>query len=168
IDKELLKTYDIDFRKYFIMHFFNTGGFEKIGSDNFTLKTRMRVVDDLNKPCQKGLIDINCTDNTIAIYFTNKGCESSIHLYLSGNYISGRNVDLSKFSCDFTKWQDIVVQVLDNELTVFFNGDRIFDGSFHQPAGDIIGLHYLFDCIGEIDYAELYDEGNNLVYEDQF
>lgn len=163
-----LQKNKIDLNKEWVLHFRNTGAFKRISSDNFTFKTRVRVLSDPFQPCPRFYVMVNCRDNYMKFPLVKKGCENIVNLKFGDLDLRGIQNDLSYTGCDLEKWQELVIKNVDKKVTVFLNDKKIFQNSYTQYAGFITGFDCYFYCIGEIDYIYFYDKDNQLIYEDRF
>jgi hypothetical protein len=163
-----LQKNNIDLNKNWVVHFRISGAFKRISSDNFTLKTKVRIKNEAFQPCPHFYLMINCRDASMDFPLVKKGCENIVYLKFSDLAITGKQNDLSFAGCDLEKWQELVINNVEKKVTVFLNGKKIFQNSYTKSGGVIAGFDYYFNSIGEIDYVSLYDKDNQLIYEDRF
>jgi len=113
-------------------------------------------------------LTIMCQNGRIAVPLTIPGLVGAIGVKFMEKRFPGKENDLSSFGCNMSDWNNLRIEVQDRQVNIGLNGKKIFDLSFTQPAGRIIGLHYMFCGSGAVNYVKLIDGKNNTILEDDF
>ena len=138
-------------------------------SDNFRLKTRIKNnIDDGALVCQVCEISVFCENARHFIQVCDPGCIASLLLKFGDRYISGSNNDLSAFGCDMNLWNDVELKIENKLVTVLLNGNEVYKTSYENSNGAIKGISYSFAGSGAIDYVQLFNKEEQLVYADDF
>ncbi len=167
-DKNDILDSNLDTEQFSELRFINIRQYAGVNGHNFKVETRFRYSEFLFDPCP----DIRLTIHTEAhIYFvplTLKGCESNLAIKIGEVYQEGRDNDLSAFGTDIFNWQDLQLVVEDKTGKVFLNGSEIYETTFQQDFGKIVGLDFRTSGLSEVDYIRMKDIEGNLVFEDSF
>jgi hypothetical protein len=167
VNRSDLKSSSVNVDKEFITSYFNVREFENTSSDNFSLDTRI-ACDSSNNPCPGFELVIICEEHIFFIDLTAKGCERNIGVKMGEVYHNGNNSDLSSFGCDLYKWQDLRLQVVHKQATIYLAEKPIYTITFKDDFGKVMGLNYNFAGTGAIDYVMLKNGDGKLIYEDEF
>jgi hypothetical protein len=167
VNRSDLKSSSVNVDKEFITSYFNVREFENTSSDNFSLDTRI-ACDSSNNPCPGFELVIICEEHIFFIDLTAKGCERNIGVKMGEVYHNGNNSDLSSFGCDLYKWQDLRLQVVHKQATIYLAEKPIYTITFKDDFGKVMGLNYNFAGTGAIDYVRLKNGDGKLIYEDEF
>lgn len=170
ISPETIEKYNIDLSNnnhttcfYYVNDSFNGD------SDNFTFETRIK--NNLNEGatvCQACEISIFGEYGRHFIQLCAPGCIGELYLKFGSDYISGKNNDLSAFGTNLNTWNDIKIEFRNKVVTLFLNGKEIYKTSYNNSNGDIKGVFYRFAGSGAIDYSQLYDAKENLIFSENF
>lgn len=139
-----------------------------LNSDNFKLKTRVRLQSVQNAPCPGIHTTIFCSSGWMYITNTNPGCISLLSAQFSEKYLSGETTDLSSFGYDMTTWHTIEIHVKQKRVQVYIEGNKVLEQDYKEPAGMIKGLTYRSNGLCEIDFTELRDSQDSVVYREDF
>lgn len=155
--------------KEFYVNYFNVGNFNALDGNNFKLETRLKnSLEEGALVCQYVQLSLICENTLLSIPFCNPGCVANIHLHTSDIFRDGKKSDLSAFGIDLSEWRDITVKVVNKKLTVFVDNKPVYSVEFTKDPGKITGMHYKFSGCGRVDNVRLYNQGNELVYEEDF
>ncbi len=167
-DKEdILKT-GMEVERFAEHRFINIREFEGIDGHNFIAEARFRYKEFLNDPCPNIHFTIHTEAHIYYVPLTLQGCESNLEIKIGEVYKSGKDYDLSSFGTDIFNWQEISLQVKDKAGQVFLNNKQVYEVSFKEDFGDIVGLDFRSSGLSEVDYIRLKNLNNKIVYEDNF
>lgn len=142
--------------------------FTKVSGDNFMLQTSIKnTFRDKWAVCQKATIIILGTKSTIMINFSIPGCVSEIGVMMSDVYISGKEQNLSGLGVDLSSTKDFKIEVRDKRLRVILEDQQLFEGSYNETLGTIVGLRYRFLGAGEVSKLRLTDLSGRTVAIDE-
>lgn len=141
-----------------------------VSSDNFSYFTRVKLDVDLleGRNCPIAMVSIVTEEHIFFVRLTAKGCEKYGRYKLGEIYRDGENNDLSLLGRNIFEWQKVDIRVKDKEAQIFVNDTLIYTEKFKKDFGDIVGLFYIFEGTGYIDYVNLTDEKGNIAFEDDF
>jgi hypothetical protein len=166
----LLKLNNVDLTdRSFFVSYFNIREFEGVSGNNFSFETKIKnnhIEPELI--CKNCFIFIYCETGAIVLPISTKGCVSDISLRVSDVMISGKTNDLSGFGCDLSEWRKISGEVVNKNMKISIDDKKVYELSFNQSLGKIMGWHYFFKGCGAVEYLNLYDSTKNVVYQDNF
>lgn len=139
-----------------------------VSSDDFGFVTRVRGEHSTENNCPWLAVLLITEEHIFKVSLLKKGCELYADYKLGEIYRSGQNNDLSALGQDIFKWQEILIQVKDKRAVISINGQEAFTETFQQDFGEIVGITYIFDGKGAIDYVRLSEKDGRLVFEDDF
>ncbi|MFC1563421.1 hypothetical protein ACFL6G_00730 [candidate division KSB1 bacterium] len=149
--------------------FYNVQDFGDIYGDNFTFETEVKnSISDGGLTGQYMTLTIMCQNGRIVVPLTIPGLVGQVGVKFLEAVVPGTENDLSAFGCDMSNWNNLRIEVKDKDVKIGLNGSKIFGLTFANPAGKIIGLHYMFCGCGAVNYVKLIDGDNNVVLEDDF
>ena len=167
LKKSLLEKRHVDFVKSFFSRISNSQEFN-VSSDNFSIVTRMKLDSMQNSLCP-WINQIIVTEKHIfMVTLHKKGCERYAYYKLGEIERNGGNHDLSALGCNVFEWQEIGIRVKEKNAEISINSKVIFHEKFKEDFGKIVGLIYIFDRTGSIDYAKLSGPDGQTVFEDDF
>jgi transcriptional regulator with XRE-family HTH domain len=168
LEKSLLEMKQVDTTRYFYSRISNSQQFN-VSSDNFMLTTRMKV-DKVNitSLCPWMILIIVTEKNIFRVAFQKKGCEKYASYKVGEIIRNGDDNDLSALGCDIYDWQELSVLVRNKNAEIHINGEPAFSETYKENYGDIMGLIYIFEGKGSIDFVRLEDEEGLVVFEDDF
>ncbi len=156
-------------RGEFFVSFFYVHDFGNIDGDNFVLESQVKNdLSDGGLTCQYADVIIMCENGRMVIPLSMAGCVSNNSLKFIDVYRDGKENDLSKFGCDMSVWNNLRCEVRNREVNLSLNGKKIYTLSYQEPAGRVIGLHYIFYGAGSVNKVILYDQDKNIVFSDDF
>lgn len=167
LSEALLQKRKIDYSRHFFTRISNSQAFN-VSSDNFSIHSRIKVDSLMDKLCSWMQMTVVTERHIFWVNLQNKGCEHNAS-YKAGEIIRrGENNDLSALGSDLYQWQDIRLHVIDKHAKISINGEVAFEETFEEDFGKIMGLIYIFDGTGSLDYVHLADAQDNTVFVDDF
>lgn len=164
---DLLKAnIDIANEKEYIYNFSPTR--LEVNSDNFVLKTRVRMREVKNNFCPYIIVDVFCQRYTMFFKATTKGCASESILQFGEKFISGKESDLAALAFDVMQWTDIELVANNKRVTIMLNGKESFSTTYKQSSRLLTGLSFISNGLCEIDFAEIKGADGTVFYENNF
>jgi hypothetical protein len=140
----------------------------EVSSENFSLKTRVRMKEISNNFCPYIAIEVHAQRYFMLIKSTPKGCASEAMMYLGEKQISGKDTDLSAITFDVSQWTDIELIVKNKQATIKINGKESISGSYKNDTKLITGLSFISNGLCEVDNIELKGLDGTVVYKNDF
>ncbi len=153
--------------KEFVLSYYNVREFEDTYSDNFSLETRIICDRSPTTACPGFEVVIMTEEHIFFVRLMGKGCERNIAIKMGEVVEDGSNNDLSAFGRDLYSWQHLRIEVQNKRATIYVGNDN-HTIAFKQSFGKVVGLVYNFAGSGAVDYVQLRNGENRVVYEDQF
>lgn len=142
--------------------FCNVGDFGEIYSDHFVFETSLRNdYSEGSAVCQLTKVYLLCQGTAIWIPLVAKGCVSTVDLYFTYFFTSGRREDLSNFGVDFHNYVKLRVESDSGRARIFINDKLAYTVPRHILHSRIIGIDYMFEGTGSVDYVRLSNEKTN-------
>lgn len=139
-----------------------------VHSDNYCLKTRVRLKELRNNLCPKLMVEIFGQRNYMFFKSTSPGCASEALIQYGEHVINGKQADLSALTYELTDWMEIEVQVKDKNVTVLLQNQPVYRISYELSCGQITGFGFIANGLCEIDYLQLYSLDGREVYANDF
>jgi hypothetical protein len=140
--------------------FANVQDYKNLDPANFTFETTLRNSSAVEASvCRRVNAVILVKGSAIIIPLADRGCISEIGLLAAGNYISGKNHDMSAFGCDFSKFQDLKCVGKGRDLKIYLNDKLIMDTQEGQKLNDIVGIRFEFEGAGQVKNVKLTTPG---------
>jgi hypothetical protein len=139
-----------------------------VSSDNYTLKTRVRIHELRNNLCPTLMIEAMTQRYFNFVQSTTIGCASEAMTGFGENFISGKDTDLSPLCYDLTEWIDVEIRVENRHATISFNGKLVYSIPYKRSAGLLTGITFISNGLAEIDFVELKGLDGSVVYENDF
>lgn len=140
----------------------------EVSSDNYKLKTRLRMKEISNNFCPYITLEVYCQRYFMLLKSTPKGCASEALVLFGDKELSGKQNDLAPISYDVTQWTDIELTVKNKQVTVNINGKDCFSTSYNNSGRLIAGLSFISNGLCEVDKVELSGLDGKLVVKDDF
>ena len=140
----------------------------QVSSDNFRLKTRVRMKEVRNNLCPYIALEVYCQRNFMLMKSTPKGCANRALLWFGGQQINGGETDLSPIAFDVTQWTDVELLVKNKHVTININGKEAFSTPYQNTSKLITGLSFISNGLCEVDHVELTGLDGKIVYKDSF
>jgi len=134
------------------------------GSDNFTLKCRVRVKPVKNESCPLLMCEIYCQNNFMYFQSTLKGCTGLLTAQFGENDLNGRSNDLSGLGADLREWQEMEFTVRDKKVSIAINGKQTYSNAYAESAGLITGLGFISNGISEVQFVDLKTADGRTIY----
>jgi hypothetical protein len=147
--------------------FTNVGDFGEIYSDHFVFETSLKNdYAEGSAVCQLTRVYLLCEGTAIWIPLCSPGCVSTVDLYFTYFYTSGKREDLSAFGVDFSKYVKLRVESDSGHAKILINDKLAYTISRHIIRSKIIGIMTRFQGTGSIDYVSL--SNGKVNYRDDF
>jgi len=140
----------------------------KVSSDNFILKTRVRMKEIRNNLCPYLALEVYCQRCFMVIKSTPKGCASEAALLFAEQQLSGKRSDLASITYDVTQWTDVELVVKDKHVLLKINGKECFSTDYKYSGKLITGLSFISNGLCEVDRVVLAGLDGKVVYENEF
>lgn len=140
----------------------------KVSSDNYQLKTRVRIHELRNNHCPTLMIEAMSQRYFNFIQSTTTGCASEAMAEFGENFVSGKNNDLTSLCYNLTEWTEVDIRVENRKATVAFNGNVVYTIHYKKTAGLLTGITFISNGLTEIDFVELTGLDGTIVYANDF
>jgi hypothetical protein len=144
---------DVDQEKIFLYSYFPSK--HEVSSDNFTLKTRVKMKEVRNNLCPYITIEVYGQRYFMLIKSTLKGCANMASLRFGEREINGKETDLSPIAFDVTQWTDVELTVKDKRVTIKINDREAFTTRYQHSLKQVTGLSFISNGLCEVDYVSL-------------
>ncbi len=152
-----------------VSKFYYVADFGSFSSDSFQLETNFRnTYSEGSGACQFSQVVVLCENSAFMIPVSIPGCSSELSVFLGGEGIDGKKADLSGFGVNSGEWAEMQVSVVNKEVKIRMADRLVLQESFTGNVGNIVGLAFFFQGIGEIDFVRLYDVDQKTVLEEEF
>ncbi len=155
LDWNDLENSGVDLSEDFLLRYYNVGDFEGLASDNFRLETKFKCDPSSAPICPNFQIMLIGEGNVFYVPVTQRGCEGELSLLVGEQYMSNRSDDLSSLGVDIFEWNTVEWQVIDKQVSISLNGNEVLAFEFQEDFGEIKGIIYTFNTLGEIAYTRL-------------
>jgi hypothetical protein len=147
--------------------FSNVRDFGDIYSDHFVFETSLKNdYSEGSAACQLTRIYLLCEGTAIWVPLCAKGCVSTIDLYFTYFYTSGKREDLSAFGVDFNNYVKLRIESDSGRAKILINDRLAYTVPQHIIRSKIIGIDFRFQGTGSVDYVSLSNDKVN--YRDDF
>lgn len=144
---------DTDEEKIFLYSYFPSK--HEVNSDNFTLKTRVRMKEIRNNLCPYISIEVYGQHDVILVKSTPKGCANKATLRFGLREFKGEETDLSPIAYDVTQWTDVELTVRNKQVSIKIAGREAFTASYQNSLKFITGLSFISNGLCEVDHVTL-------------
>ncbi|HEY4335524.1 MAG TPA: hypothetical protein VGM89_06490 [Puia sp.] len=147
--------------------FANVRDFGEIYSDHFVFETRLKNdYAEGSAVCQLTRVYLLCEGTAIWVPLVAPGCVSTVDMYFTYFYTSGRREDLSSLGVNFNDYVKLRIESDSGKAKILINDKLAYTVPRHILHSKIIGILYRFQGTGSVDYVSL---GNGKdKYEDGF
>jgi len=145
----------------------NVKDFGPIYSDDFDFETSVR--NDFREGssiCQLADIYLLCEGSAIHIPLCAKGCESALNLFFTDYTVSGKEKDLSAFGVNFNGFVRIRVHSSKGRALIYVDDKLVYTVDRGIMHSKIIGIDYVFQGTGSVDYTRL--RNGKVNFDDEF
>ena len=155
-------------KSYYWTSFANYNDFSAVG-DAVSIEARVK------DPSSEG--GISCYDTQVAIFGKNgnawvsymaTGCSYYSSMGAAETSVSGSSTNLNAITGDLSVWRNIKLEVKDDTVKTYFDGDLRYSLPYTGDVGNILGMKVYFKGSGSIDWVKLYDYNGILIYEEEF
>lgn len=150
-----------------LLSYINVQDFGEIYTDDFVFETSLRNdYREGSSVCQMTHIYLLCEGTAVGIPLCAKGCESAIDFFFTDFMVSGKQRDLSAFGIDFNKFVKVRVESANGKANLFLDGKLAFQADRDIRRSKIIGIDFVFQGTGSVDYVKL--SNGKVNFEDEF
>ncbi len=169
ISKDLLKKMSVDTTRIFYTRVSHSKKYG-ISSNDFSFRTKTKLDEKIIKGrnCKWLKVFIVTEAHIFYVRLIQKGCETYAEYKLGEIYKGGSNHNLSLLGRNLFEWQEIEIRARDKNAQIFINDSLVYSEKFKKNFGDIVGLIYMYEGTGFIDYAKLTDKKGTALFEDHF
>ncbi|GGB21248.1 hypothetical protein [Puia dinghuensis] len=147
--------------------FANVRDFGEIYSDHFVFETRVKNdYAEGSAVCQLSRIYLLCEGTAIWVPLAAKGCVSTVDLFFTYFYTSGKREDLSGLGVDFNNDVKLRIESDSGKAKIMINDRLAYTVPRHILRSKIIGILYRFQGTGTVDYVSL--SNGKVSYKDDF
>jgi hypothetical protein len=162
-----VKENSIDITKDKLYHYTYFPSDLTVKSNNFRLKTRIRMNEIRNNLCPTITIELFCQGLFVLMKTTNKGCANKVSLLLDRE-VKGNETDLSALTFDVTQWTDVEITSVNNIVSIYLNNKKVYAAPSFDRIRYISGLAFMSNGLCEVDNVELVGLDGKVVYKNQF
>jgi transcriptional regulator with XRE-family HTH domain len=167
LSAQQVKENNIDITKDKLYHYTYFPSEMTVKSNNFRLKTRIRMNEVRNSLCPYITIELFCQGYFILMKTTNKGCANKASLLL-GREIKGTETDLTALTFDVSQWTDVEIASTNNIVSIYINNKDVFSAPSFDHIKYISGFAFISDGLCEVDNVELTGLDGKIVYKNEF
>lgn len=154
--------------KDFYLSYYNIRDFNDITSDNFSIETRLKHDSVGDALCPFAEITILTEEHIFYVPVTSKGCIGELGLKIGEVSKSGRDNDLSALGTNVHAWQTLRIVNEQKNATIFLNDVPVHNVKYTRDFGKIVGIRFMFNGGGSVDFIRIKNGEGRLVYEDEF
>lgn len=169
LSKEDLAGLTVNEDSMVIVDFRNIRDFGIMG-DNMTLETRFRNNADLGGAgCYGSKIEVINKHGRLSFNFVTPGCEERLLKAEFGDvFLAGEFNNLNTFIQDISYWRVLKIVSGKRRVGVYLDDVQVYSVRYNDPLDDVKGISISFMGSGAVDYVRLYNEHQELVYNDDF
>ena len=136
--------------------FSNVRDFGEIYSDHFVFETSLKNdYSEGSSICQLSRVYLLCEGTAIWVPLCSKGCISTVDLFFTYFYTSGKREDLSNFGVNFNEYVKLRIESDSGQAKILVNDKLAYTVKRHIIRSKIIGIMYRFQGTGSLDYVSL-------------
>ncbi|HEY4110912.1 hypothetical protein [Puia sp.] len=136
--------------------FANVRDFGEIYSDHFVFETRLKNdYAEGSAICQLTRVYLLCEGTAIWVPLVAPGCVSTVDLYFTYYYTSGKREDLSSLGVNFNDFVKLRIESDSGRAKILVNDKLAYTVPRHILHSKIIGILYRFQGTGTVDYMSL-------------
>jgi transcriptional regulator with XRE-family HTH domain len=167
LSAQQVKGNNIDITKDKLFHYTYFPSEMTVKSNNFRLKTRIRMNEVRNSLCPYITIELFCQGYFILMKSTNKGCANKASLLL-GREIKGNETDLTAVTFDVSQWTDVEIASVNNIVSIYINSKKVFSAPSFPRIKYISGFAFISNGLCEVDNIEVAGLDGKMVYKNEF
>ena len=103
-----------------------------------------------------------------SVILVQNGCYRWSEITIGENHLNGKYNDLSFLSADLSSWNTMNIVINNRKTLIINNTDTIFITQYNQLIGQVKGIRFVTKGSGAFDFVKLYNERNELMYDDNF
>ncbi len=148
-----------------------SGFYHAFPLDHFKLKTRYRYVPiDGYDACLKSHFSITGKKGFLSFPLGHKSCLKGLYVFIDTNSYYYPVIQYPElFSYNSPEWVDVMIIKNPNKVKVYRDNQLIINKECNSSWGDyLFTIHQFISGNGEIDYFQLYDKNDSLVYAKEF
>ena len=136
--------------------FSNVRDFGEIYSDHFVFETSLKNdYAEGSSICQLSRVYLLCEGTAIWVPLCSKGCISTVDLFFTYFYTSGKREDLSNFGVNFNEYVKLRIESDSGQAKILVNDKLAYTVKRHIIRSKIIGIDFRFQGTGSVDYVAL-------------
>ena len=136
--------------------FANVRDFGDVYSDHFVFETRLKNdYAEGSAVCQLTRVYLLCEGTAIWVPLVAPGCVSTVDLYFTYFYTSGKREDLSSLGVNFNDYVKLRIESDSGKARILVNDKLAYTVPRHILHSKIIGILYRFQGTGTVDYVSL-------------
>lgn len=139
-----------------------------VHSDKFSLSARVRVKELHQHPCPYLMVEVFCQKNFMYFVSMPPGCASECKLQFGDLILNGKTSDLSNLGAKVTDWVDVLLEVRNRQVRIFFNQKEVFSGQYHESSKLITGIGFISNGLCEVEQVSLKGLDGQVFYEQDF
>jgi hypothetical protein len=167
LSAQQVKANNIDITKDKLYHYTYFPSEMTVRSNNFRLKTKVRMNEVRNSLCPYITIELFCQGYFIVMKTTNRGCANQAYLLL-GQEIKGNETDLTALTFDVSQWTDVEIASTNNIVRIYINNKVVFSAPSFDRIKYISGFAFISNGLCEVDNIELTGMDGKIVYKNEF
>jgi hypothetical protein len=153
----------------FFVSYYCVRDFGDLQGDDFTIEARLK--NDLGEgglTCQYSEMIVMCENGRMIFPLCLPGCVSNISMKVMDTWVDGRDNDLSALGCDLSHWNDLRCEIAGRKARVSVNESLAREVAYSEPAGRVIGLHFIFFGCGSVGGVRMETPDGAAVFEEDF
>jgi hypothetical protein len=137
--------------------FSNVRDFGEIYSDHFVFETSLKNdYSEGSSVCQLSRVYLLCEGTAIWVPLCTKGCISTVDLFFTYFYTSGKREDLSALGVNnFNDYVKLRIESDSGRAKILINDKLAYTVRRHIIRSKIIGIDFRFQGTGSVDYVSL-------------
>jgi hypothetical protein len=139
-----------------------------VPSENFRLKTRVRMKEVRNSFCPYIEFEVYCQRYFMMMRSTTTGCAHEALLQFGENRMQGSDTDLVPITFDVKEWTDVEIAVENKQISIKINDQDVFSTQYRADTKNITGLGFISNGLCEVDEVELVGLDGKIVYKNEF
>ncbi|HEY8897630.1 MAG TPA: hypothetical protein VIM79_22545 [Niastella sp.] len=167
LSAQQVKENNIDITKDKLYHYTYFPSEMTVKSNNFRLKTKIRMNEVRNSLCPYITIELFCQGYFILMKTTSKGCANKASLLL-GREIKGNEADLTALTFDVSQWTDVEITSTNNIVRIYINKKEVFAAPSFDRIKFISGFAFISNGLCEVDNIELTGLDGKIIYKNEF
>lgn len=140
----------------------------QIDAHNFNYQCRIKNDSEYGGVCKESRISLICTQGRFNIPLSIPGCVSNLNLSLGDTYLQGKRYDLSPLGCNLSNWVEFKLEVREKKCEIYIDNELRMTKSFSADLGNVVGIKFKFNGIGEVDDVRLSNIDDKVIFEDNF